>query len=235
MNWFSQLGQDKFLIEKIFNKKEKGFFVDVGAHDGEYLSNTKCLENLKWKGICIEPSAASVNLAKSRDDNCKIVSGCCVSEGKLSGKIVRFRQFNPNEISVTLFEDLHEEPYWPKDLERGNNYEDKLKKCKTLNEILIENSAPKKIDYISIDTQGCEWLVVKDFPLGDWNVKVFTIANDMFQGGEKEDNRNKTKSFMESNGYKLTKTFSLKELDKNNWGKNFEDEIIEDLYVKQDN
>ena len=96
-----------------------------------------------------------------------------------------------------------------------------------------ESKLEKNIDYISVDTQGSEWLVIKDFPFKKWNVKVFTIANDMFQGGIRKENREKTKSLMESNGYKLKKSFSLHELKKENWGKDFDDQILEDLYVKQ--
>jgi len=55
--WKSQLGQDKFVIEKIFNNKKNGTFVEVGAHDGVHLSNTVSLEKFfSWSGVCVEPS-----------------------------------------------------------------------------------------------------------------------------------------------------------------------------------
>ena len=38
-----QANQVKILLE-IFGKKKNGFFVEAGAHDGEYLSNTVHLE-----------------------------------------------------------------------------------------------------------------------------------------------------------------------------------------------
>lgn len=40
MKFFSQVGQDKFLLDHIFRGKRKGTFVDVGAYDGERFSNT---------------------------------------------------------------------------------------------------------------------------------------------------------------------------------------------------
>lgn len=36
-------------------KKTDGFFVDIGANDGISGSNTYALEQMGWKGICIEP------------------------------------------------------------------------------------------------------------------------------------------------------------------------------------
>jgi FkbM family methyltransferase len=51
MIYYSQAGQDKWIHEMI---GDKGFFVDCGAYDGIQTSNTYALENLGWKGICIE-------------------------------------------------------------------------------------------------------------------------------------------------------------------------------------
>ena len=43
-------------------------------------------------------------------------------------------------------------------------------------EILIENSAPESIDYVSIDTQGCEWFIMKDFPFKKWSFKIMALG-----------------------------------------------------------
>jgi hypothetical protein len=54
--YHSQHGQDKYIIEKLNNKKN-GFFVDVGAAHPTHLSNTYTLENqLQWSGLLIEPN-----------------------------------------------------------------------------------------------------------------------------------------------------------------------------------
>lgn len=50
--FYSQAGQDVWVLQKI----SKGFFVDVGAHDGVESSNTYALELAGWKGMCIEPN-----------------------------------------------------------------------------------------------------------------------------------------------------------------------------------
>ncbi len=230
----SQFGQDKYLFETFLNHKD-GFFVDVGAHDGVYLSNTFCFEDkLGWSGICVEPSKESSRRLVLGRKNSKVFN-CCASPLELENQLVRYREHTRLEISHTIFEDLYESPNYAKELEmEDNKYWDRLKKCKSLGSILNESNINKKIDYISIDTNGSEFLIIKDFPFEKWNVEVFTIANDAYLGGLKEENRNKTKSLMESNGYILKRSFYLKELDKNNWGKDLKGEIIEDLYVKQD-
>src|ERR1043166_2731273 len=50
---FSQLGED-CLLAIFFDFKNHGFFIDVGAFDGVYLSNTFAFERLGWSGLCIE-------------------------------------------------------------------------------------------------------------------------------------------------------------------------------------
>ena len=50
----SQWGQDKFIFENLMDF-EDGTFFEVGAHDGEQLSNTFFFETtLHWSGILVE-------------------------------------------------------------------------------------------------------------------------------------------------------------------------------------
>lgn len=65
--FYSQAGQDLWVLKKVGNK---GFFVDVGAHDGVESSNTYALEKAGWRGICIEPNPeAYAKLVQERKCN----------------------------------------------------------------------------------------------------------------------------------------------------------------------
>ena len=56
MRFFSQLGQDRYLLENFFRGKRGGVFVDIGAYDGQTFSNTLFFErSMAWTGLCIEP------------------------------------------------------------------------------------------------------------------------------------------------------------------------------------
>ena len=93
----SQCGQDKFLIQKVFKRKKRGYFVDVGAHDGIYISNTRAFEvGLDWTGICIEPSRASSSAVRVRSGSTKVVVAC-VGDEEHDNKIVKLRERNPME------------------------------------------------------------------------------------------------------------------------------------------
>jgi len=45
----SQYGQDQYIIEKLFDRMDYGYFVDIGAGDGITISNSYILEKqFKW-------------------------------------------------------------------------------------------------------------------------------------------------------------------------------------------
>lgn len=61
---YSQVKQDEVVYEIL--PKKNGFFVDIGAHDGQFLSNTLWLERQHdWTGLLIE---ANPDLCKKIDD-----------------------------------------------------------------------------------------------------------------------------------------------------------------------
>src|SRR4029450_5993183 len=51
----SQIGQDRWVAEKVFPGLGNGYFLDVGSADGFINSNTWALEQRGWKGICVDP------------------------------------------------------------------------------------------------------------------------------------------------------------------------------------
>ena len=67
MPYYSQIGQDKWVNDTL-KGKTNGFFIELGACDGLYLSNTLYFEKEKnWNGICIEPNSSYFSrLCKNR-------------------------------------------------------------------------------------------------------------------------------------------------------------------------
>src|SRR5438477_1150079 len=89
MMYFSQKGQDRWIIEEVFPDRRGGYFVDLAATNGIALSNTFVLEkNLGWTGIAIEPHPAYF-AALSKARRCICVQAC-VDEDQ------RIVQFVPN-------------------------------------------------------------------------------------------------------------------------------------------
>jgi FkbM family methyltransferase len=167
----SQLGQDLWVLEKS-DYKRHGFFVEFGATDGVLLSNTYLLENsFNWKGICAEPNPRFFEKLKI-NRNCTISDACISGE---TGKDVTFilaEEFGG--ISDYIGRDKHFEKRAAYEKE-GN-----VIICKTisLNDFLLDNKAPKRIDYLSIDTEGNEFEILENFPFQEWDIRLLTVEHN---------------------------------------------------------
>lgn len=184
----SQLGQDIWALQKA-GYKWQGYFVEFGAADGILLSNTFLLEKeFGWNGICAEPNP-SFNRELKRNRNC-IVSDACIADK--TGKTVSFVLANEyGGIEEYANNDMHSD-------KRGEYMiAGKTVKLETisLNDFPVRHNAPRHIDYMSIDTEGNEWDILKDFPLDEWDIRCLTIEhNDTIHKDE-------IRRFMAKHGY----------------------------------
>ena len=48
----------------------------------------------------------------------------------------------------------------------------------SLGDFLRQNDAPRLIDYLSLDTEGNEWDILKAFPLQDWTIKLISVEHN---------------------------------------------------------
>tara|TARA_B110000114_G_scaffold174053_1_gene202239 strand:- start:70 stop:666 length:597 start_codon:yes stop_codon:yes gene_type:complete len=149
----SQLDQDLFVLNH-FNFKKKGFFVEFGATNGKDLSNTYLLEkDFNWSGIVAEPGKTwHKDLFKNR--NCHIDLNCV---WKISNYNLNFYEVEDAEFS-TIAEF--------KNSDHNSGRRSKRKEYQvssiSLNDLLVKYNAPKNIDYLSIDTEGSEYEILKN-------------------------------------------------------------------------
>jgi FkbM family methyltransferase len=54
---YSQWGEQGIILD--YFGDHVGRFLDIGAYDGMRSSNTRCLSDRYWSGVCIEPAASS--------------------------------------------------------------------------------------------------------------------------------------------------------------------------------
>jgi FkbM family methyltransferase len=182
----AQISQDLFAL--YFSQFSKdGFFVEIGAADGFYLSNTFSLEISGWKGIIVEPLPSCHK--KIRERKCYIDLRCVYEKSNYK----------------LIFEDVLDYPELSgvtEDLEQDGNesLRKNSKKLKvdtiTLNDLLDEYKAPNKINYISVDTEGSEYKILKNFNFKKYDVEIFTIEHNFIEG-----KRNKIFELMLANNY----------------------------------
>jgi FkbM family methyltransferase len=189
----SQLGQDLWVLEQT-NYKRKGFFVEFGATDGVLLSNSYLLEKeFEWQGLCAEPNPKYFKQLQV-NRNC-ITSDVCIS--KSTGESVEF--IFANEYGGIA------------DIAREGKHGDKVKAYESekntvsletisLNDFLINNNAPKYIDYLSIDTEGSEYHILSEFPFCDWMIHCISVEHNY------EPQRELIHELLISIGYERTKS-----------------------------
>jgi len=161
---YSQFNQDLKVLE-FYNNKKNGFFIEIGAGDGILESNTYLLETqYEWKGICIEPvSYQFTELYKNR--KCKCINKALYSE---SNKKVIFC-----EADVPIRHLSGIDTHLIKDIVFSNSKKVELLTL-SFNELLETYDAPKFVDYLSIDTEGSEYEILKTV---DFNMYKFGYIN----------------------------------------------------------
>jgi len=79
IRYFSEGGED-FLLWSLFKYKSNGSFIDVGAFDGYYLSNSLSFARAGWRGVCVEPTSEYVSLCHENQPNSVCVEAACVGD-----------------------------------------------------------------------------------------------------------------------------------------------------------
>ena len=189
----SQLSQDLF-VSYFAELKKNGFFVEFGATNGVTLSNTYIFEKYcNWTGILAEPLPFWHNdLIKNR--KCIIDKRCIFSESNLKKKFVN--TYESPELSG--LEDELKDYSSMKDfnVEARKKKEIIIVKTVSLEDLLKEHKAPKKIDYLSIDTEGSEYTILENFNFKLYEISIITIEHNYI-----DDQRNNIKSLLEKNNF----------------------------------
>lgn len=122
-----------------------GFFVEAGALDGLFMSNTKILEDLGWKGLLIEPSPyAAKKCMKNRKcgvEHCALVSKD-YKEDWVAGDF-----FFDGSDGLGAWSGVHRNAYGIKSAVKVP--------AKTLGSLFVKHNI-KKVDFLSLDVEGYE-------------------------------------------------------------------------------
>ena len=184
----SQINQDLNVIE-FYNNKKNGFFIEIGANDGIKISNTYLLETkYKWKGICCEPNPSEFKKLCINRPNSTCFNKAVYNQ---SGLIVNFDIANNNNLLSGISQ------YIIKNKAKVNNNKTTIQiETLSLLDILDKACAPLFIEYISIDTEGSEFEILKNFNFQKYTFGLIDVehAYDNLKGSN-------IKKLLLSNGY----------------------------------
>jgi FkbM family methyltransferase len=172
----SQLGQDLFVLSCLDFKKN-GFFVEFGAADGVEFSNTYLLEKeFGWSGILAEPAKRwHPELRKNRNS---LIETDCVWGN--SNSTLTFNEA-PSGVLSTI-DSFSSSDFHHKARIHGTRYS---VKTISLQDLLDKHNAPPQIDYLSIDTEGSEYEILKNFNFDKYQFKVITCEHNYEPAREK--------------------------------------------------
>jgi FkbM family methyltransferase len=149
--FYHDLYNDIFYKDVVFQNKRNGYFVEVGALDGLLMSQSFLFERtLGWNGIVVEPNPTwKSNLDLHRGCN---ISTEAISDttGKATFECREIPSFSGLKSSVNEA--------------RISDIIDEIEvDTITLCSLLDKFKAPEVIDWVSIDTEGCELDIIKQY------------------------------------------------------------------------
>jgi FkbM family methyltransferase len=182
-----QLLQDLWVMYET-DMKQKGYFVEFGAHDGVLHSNTLMLEKrMHWRGLLAEPNqeygwSLQANRSAAIDTRCVWhTSGTTVTLAvpgdTLHASVLESRvqdSSEPERTPTMRVEDI-----------------DTI----SLADLLDAHDVPSVIDYMSIDTEGSELSILSAFDVKHRDIRLLTIEHN-----HRDDERDLDR-LMASSGY----------------------------------
>ena len=181
----SQLYQDIFAAFIVGEKFDKTF-LEFGAADGFNLSNSYMLEKfLGWKGALSEPSPQWHNELKKNRSSSDIITDCIWSESE------KELNFFMSDIGIASTIDSFKES---DKLSMPGNTDARIKSGKnisvktiSLNDVIQKNFKGRAPSYISIDTEGSEYEILRTFDFVKFRPVVFTVEHNFTNQQEKID------------------------------------------------
>jgi FkbM family methyltransferase len=181
----SEIGQDKWVIGKMFPGVGNGFFLDVGSGHGTIGSNTKALEELGWTGICVDPFPTHMEGRTCRMEKVVVSSA--------AGQIVKFHTHSGlGGIADTLGK-------WKAEAEKSPAVEFSTT---TLGDVLAGAGAPSFIHFLSLDIEGAELEALKGIPFDTYRFGAMAIEHN-----DEEPKRTDILKFLEGKGYRRVHSY----------------------------
>jgi hypothetical protein len=182
--WFSQYRQDELVIALLHGKRN-GYFIDLAANDPVRISNTYALEtHFRWRGLCVEPNP--VYWAGLSYRKCDVVAAI-VGARAMEEVMFRFPREKAPQGGILGEQFDNKKDSWKEGHPRFTV---------TLLDIFEKFRVPSVIDYISLDVEGAEDLIMSSFPFSQYRFNLMSVERPSVS----------LVNLLTLNGYELLKT-----------------------------
>ncbi len=151
-------------LSKYLTHRE-GTYVEIGANDGIQQSNSKYFETFRgWSGLLIEPYPDNFRALKNNRSRKNVFANSACVDFSYKSNFVELIYSDLMTTAVGIESDLdsiidhikESEKY----LKHGKVHTFQAK-AQTMNSILVESGLPSLIDFLSLDVEGAELIVLK--------------------------------------------------------------------------
>ena len=161
---YSYGGIDSLILD-IFKNQKNGFYLDIGCGHPIKNNNTYLLNKKGWSGINIDLDEENIDLFNSyRKKDVNLATAVSDKEGETD----LFFYHSKSALNTISKENA--------DFQKAKVSKIKKIKTQTINKI-IENSPFKdrKIDFLSVDVEGSELAILKNFDFTKYSPKVIVV------------------------------------------------------------
>lgn len=195
-NMFAQ-GHEELVVRDYFNDRRGGTFVDIGCSDYKELSTTYYLEKyLGWKGIGVDALSEYEADYKKYRPNTKFCNYIVTDHS--GGTLEIHVNFKQKSLSSIMYKP-----------EANVSMKSVAVPCITLNELLAENGI-ERVDFLSIDVEGSESLVLSGFDIRHFKTQLVCI-----EANKNEENNKKISDYFTKNGYVKVEEYSQLDVGQN--------------------
>ena len=187
-----QLGQDA-LAYSILHKKKRGFFVDIGAHDGVNINNSYLFERLGWNGFCVEANPKTFEELK-KNRKCDTYNLAIFSKNIGTTTLVA----SDSECSVLDTLELNLTQHHKGRLDELGQTKTFSVQTATFNEVMQNYPNIFHIDFMTLDVEGGEMEVLKGIDFDKYSFSVMTIEHNYTESKEEQ-----IIDFLHTKGYRV--------------------------------
>ncbi|MEZ5845067.1 MAG: FkbM family methyltransferase [Hyphomicrobiaceae bacterium] len=178
MKTYASDGQDRFVAETLFGGKRNGVFAEIGAFDGETLSNTALLEReFGWRGICVEPIPSAFERLRANRACVLVEAAAAAEEGRLKLEILD----HPSAMMLSgrsdRFDPAHERRLARTEAKHGLTRREIEVQARPMAAVFREHRLTE-LDYVSVDVEGGELECLKGMLAPDITIRVISVENN---------------------------------------------------------
>ena len=172
---YAQKGED-ILIDCFFNRKNNGYYLDVGCFHPKWISNTYLLHKKGWTGTAVDLEEHKLRFYKKiRGEKVNVIKAAVVGKVGSDPSVMFYKfesSFGWSDVDTL---DTQKASEWAE--RHSKSYDLETVKTLHINELL---SGLPPVDFLNVDIEGLDLEVIEAIDLNRFRIKaiLFEVSSD---------------------------------------------------------